>query len=211
MTLLLITLLACKGGGDSEGPAFVTGELKTDDSEAEVSGRTAYGFHLDGKGLWYISTAADVSCDTVLTFLNHAEGNDPFDPQDVLYGGYCNISLVLNSYDGSEVQLTEADGVLAAVWSFYCPMGTGEFVLEDRHGHEDYYWTGPLWTGSPTTWSATVSGDGSSGPYTLDLSMDGFDGTYSDVIASIPATGQVSGTIDAVVCPDLYQATVFPK
>lgn len=207
---LLVALAACKGGGGEE-PAFITGAVATEDAEAELAGRTAYGFHLDGKGLWYISTAADVGCDEVIRFLNHSDASEPYDPQEVLYGGYCNVSVIVQDYDGAAVSLSEADGVLGAVWSLYCPMGSGEFVLEDRHGHEDYYWSGPLWTGSPTTWALDLEGGVDGGDYTLDLSMDGFSGTYSDVIETIPATGVVSGQITAQSCPDLYQTTVFPK
>lgn len=207
----LTTLVACKGGSVGEDePADVVGDVLTPDDEAEVAGRTAYGFHIDGRGLWYISTVSDASCDEVVALLDHSGVDEPLDPQGVLSGGFCNLTLVAD-YEGVQASTTEADGTAATLWSLYCPMGEGSFSVENRHGHTDYYWSGNLWTGSPVGFSTTISGDGETEGYTLDLSLTDFSGSYSDVIATVAATGTVSGSIHAVWCPDLYQTTAFPN
>lgn len=200
--------LGC-AGDDPVDDAMVTGDLATSDASAKVAGRTAYGFHLDGRGMWYVSTGADLSCDQVLEFLNHAGSDSAYDPQDVLYGGYCNLTLV-SDYEGEETVLENDDG-LVAFWSLYCPMGEGEFVLETRHGHRDYYWSNSVWNGGPEQWTTTISGAGEGEGYTIDVDMTDFSGNYNDVIGEEPATGSISGTIDAVWCPELYQAAAFPS
>lgn len=209
---LLPFLVACKGGGgdDSQAPADIEGEVLTPDDEASVAGRVAYGFHIDGKGLWYISSVADASCDEVIAFMEHSDADEALDPQGVLQGGVCNLTLIAD-YEGTDAAYTEADGTTVALWSLYCPMGEGSFELESRRGHTDYFWSGNLWTGSPVTHSTTISGDGETNGYTLDLSLTDYSGSYSDVIATIAATGAVAGSIPARFCPELYQTTAFPK
>ncbi|MCB9759365.1 MAG: hypothetical protein H6739_05955 [Alphaproteobacteria bacterium] len=207
--LLLAGLAACTGKVE-DTEALITGSLETMDSNAEIAGRTAYGFHLDGKGLWYVSTVADASCDDVIDYFEHTDSSDRFEPERVIYGGYCNLTLV-SDYDGAEFTLTEADPVTTGYWSLYCPMGTGEWTWEDRHGHQDYYWSGPVWTGQPTGHTTTISGPGEGGGYTIEVDMVDFEGEYGDVIDTIPATGGVTGSIDVVYCPDLYHTEVFPK
>lgn len=206
---LFAVVCACKGGPEEGEPADIVGEVLTPDDEAEVAGRTAFGFHIDGQGLWYISSAPDASCADVVALLDHSDADEPLDPQSVLYGGFCNLTLTA-TYEGATASTTEADGAVAALWSLYCPMGEGEFAVEDRHGHVDYYWSGNLWTGSPVAHSTTISGDGENDGYTLDLSLTDFSGSYSDVIATVAATGTVAGTIEAAFCPELYQTTAFP-
>lgn len=208
---ILPLLFACKGGGpDSEAPADIVGDVLTPDDEATVAGRAAFGFHLDGKGLWYVTSVVDATCADVIAFMEHAESDDPLDPTGVLSGGVCNLTLIAD-YEGADTTYTEADGTAVALWSLYCPMGEGEFELISRRGHTDYFWSGNLWTGSPVAHSTTISGDGETSGYTLDLSMTDYSGSYSDVIATIAATGLTSGAIDAHFCPDLYQTTAFPK
>ncbi|MCB9794151.1 MAG: hypothetical protein H6741_15660 [Alphaproteobacteria bacterium] len=206
--LLTALLLACQGkDGTTEDTAFIVGDVVTTDETASVALRTAYGFHIDGKGLWYMSTVAGVSCDEVLTYLNHA-GSDVH-PEGVLYGGYCNLTLV-SDYEGEDFSFTEADGTFVGYWSLYCPMGEGEWVWENRDGHEDYYWSNRLWTGDPEVHSTTITGDGETEGYTITVDMSDYSGTYAGVLETIPATGSVAGTIDAVFCPELYQADAWP-
>lgn len=203
--VLLTPLLACKGG---EGePAPVEGSVSTVDQDAAVASRVAYGFHLDGKALITLATPAEASCADIVEYFNHGDTNDPFDPQAVLVGGHCHLTLTVQSYDGSALSLTEAD--TSALWALYCPMGEGSFEVSEQQGYEDYFWTGKTWSGGPEAHTTTLTPEGDD--YGLTLSMADFTGAYIDAVGAVTATGVVEGTITATSCPELYQTPAFPK
>lgn len=203
---LITTLLACKGGGEGE-PAPVEGTVSTVDQDATVASRVAYGFHLDGKALFTLATPSLASCADVVEYFNHGDTSDPFDPQAVLVGGFCHLTLTVQDYDGAELSLTEADS--SALWALYCPMGEGSFEVSEQQGYEDYFWTGKTWSGGPDEHTTTVSPDGDN--YGLILSMADFSGAYIDAVGAVTATGLVEGAITAMSCPELYQTPAFPK
>ncbi|MCK6520568.1 hypothetical protein L6R49_03915 [Myxococcota bacterium] len=202
---LLTSFVACKGGAEDSAP--VEGTVSTVDQDATVASRVAYGFHLDGKALITLATPAEASCADVVEYFNHGDTNDPFDPQAVLVGGYCHLTLTVQSYDGAELSLTEADS--SALWSLYCPMGEGSFEVSEQQGYEDYFWTGKTWSGGPDAHTTTVTPEGDD--YALVLSMTDFSGAYVDTIGAVTASGLVEGAITARSCPELYQTPAFPK
>ena len=210
----MFLLLACAGTGSGDDPvAHITGTVTTEDSNAasaDVATYKAFGMDVDGKGLWYLSSSPDATCELVQDYL---EG-DEMDPSPIWPGGTCNLTIVYGAgdYTADGVSLDTADGGLSGHVAIRCAMGDGAFewgTRDDGSTDEDYFWTGTEWWGAPLDYQIDISGGEADG-FTVSVDMDGFDGNYPTVIDETLASGVVTGTIDAEWC-NLYQAGVFPQ
>lgn len=196
--ILGLTLVGCGGGGGA-----IVGDLETSDSHASFESTAAFYEIADGRLGLYIASGADASCEGVVEYLT---SDAPLDPSDLLAGGGCNLTLTASPEDGG-VSFTEEQDWLVGFWSIHCSMGEGEYLLEERGGHEDYFWSGPIWTGMPLahTTSASESGD----ELTATVEMVDFHGDYSDQ-GGVDATGSITGSVTATRCPELKGTAVLP-
>jgi hypothetical protein len=215
--MLILTLIACAGDGpgDADEPQ-ITGTLTTDGNSAEVAIYKAFGWDVDGKGMWYLSSSPNASCDAVVDYLTLGQ----VDPTDIWEPGTCNITLIVNptgpdaqDYEG-ELSFTD-ETEFQSSWNVRCAMGEGAFEWGKRDEgasaeDEDYFWTGFEWTGAPEVFSANISGDKDSS-YELTMELDVFDGSNPVILGTkFPADGQVTGSIEAEAC-NLYNTQVFPR
>ena len=212
--MLILTLFACAGGG---GPGQdlepqITGTISTADAAADVEIYKAFGWAVDGKGLWYMASSPDATCDSVEEYLRQQQ----VDPNGIWAGNDCNITLVVSdgSYEAAGMTMSTSDNWLVGHWELSCALGEGAFEWGKRDDgagaeDEDYFWTGVEWNGYPEDFSVDIAGDNDS-EFTLDVDMSTFSGNYPTVIEDIPANGSISGSITAEAC-NLYQAQVFPQ
>lgn len=206
--MLLLIALGCISGGDSsDSDPTILGTVSTNEGSAEVEIYKAFGFNFEDAGLVYFSSSPTATCESVAEYLTE----DKVDPTGIWPGGTCNLIVVANPWAGDmDVEVASGESNIELTWNLRCALGEGEFewgTRGDQGNDTDYYWTGYDWTGSPGTYSLSLSGDG---PYTADVTMGEFTGNYPDIIDSIPADGTVSGSVQASVCQDLYNAPVFP-
>lgn len=218
----VVVLGACKGedadSGSADGPvAYIKGSLGPDgeDITGEFAVYKAVAFDQGGRFLAYLSSDPEASCDNIVDYL-YTDG-DPYAPDDVINGGHCNMFLAIDGYedglnhtwDRSMEGGTGFDAIGAGT-SIACAMGSGEFVYEQRdNDDEDYFWSGRWWQGSPKDYTFAFSGSGEGG-YTLDLTMSEFDGEWPyEGFDSHPASGNVSGTIEAEYCQGLATTGLF--
>ena len=200
--------LACSGDDKDDGEGggnMLTGSITPD--EASFSGdigiAKAFAFDQGGKFLAYMSSDSAATCEGVYDYLG---GQDKaYDPVDLFNDGFCNMFVFLGSgYDGGH-SATD-DNIAAAGSAISCPMGEGEWVYESRDGDDkDYYWDPPAqwWVGHPTSYEWDFSGSGTEG-YTLDIEMTDYDGGFPYIEwDNTPASGNVSGTVEAEYCQPL--------
>lgn len=213
---LLVLLGGCAGGGEddtggSAGGDMLTGTITPDGAShsGEVAIAKAFAFDQGGKFIVYMSSDPAATCDKVYDYLG---GSDKaYDPVDIFNDGYCNMFVLMGSgYDGGVE--AQDDVVVGAGTAIECPMGDGQWVYETRDGDDkDYFWDpeSQWWVGHPETYSYSFSGSGESG-YTLDIDMSYYDGGYPYLEwENTPATGEVSGTVNAEYCQPLATLGFF--
>lgn len=209
LSLIVLTLLGgCK---PEEEPAsmvegsFTVTSVSGEDLVGEVASRSAFGFNSGGRVIVYLASAEGVSCEDAATLLEG--GDDTFDPSSLFEAGMCNL-FVVGDHDGGEA--TYDDSGYDLTWVLNCTLGDGSFVYEERDANDwDYYWTGDYYQANPESWSATLSG-GDGDPVGLEVELQDFMGYFIyDSGEDFPATGTVSGAVEATWCEDLKAASVF--
>ncbi len=195
--MIIALLLGCTAGTDT-GAAGVTGTISPDgaDSIGEVRGATAFAWAEGDRLIANISSGEGTTCDDVVRYLTDLT----YDPSALIPAGTCNIFIRLDS-DYASGQLIEDDPYQAAGTAIGCALGEGEFAMADANS--SYTWTGTWWLGHPVdyTYTFTEEEDG----YSLDLSMEEYDGSYplSGQLSGVAASGSVSGVVKAQACPEL--------
>jgi hypothetical protein len=218
-------LVACKGGDDS-GKAgedlepLVTGTITPDGEgvDARFEIYKAFGFDQGGRALLYLSSTPEASCDSVSTYLR--SGGDPYDPVEVFTGGTCNMLIGVDAttvgFTG-QLDWSRAEGeggvdALGAGIAIECAMGEGAFEMTQLSETDelDYYWTGRWWTGRPDVYSLSIGGGGG-GAYALEFDLQHFLGGFirEGLAGNDPASGPVSGAIEAEWCTDLGTTGLF--
>ncbi len=218
--MIVLTFLACDLlAPDSEEGGFgnLSGEVSTDRASGVVDINKGFGFHLNGKALFYFPSDEAATCATVAEYLAETQ----VDPEGIWAPGECNLTLVVNpvegEYDPAGFSWDNADdeGFFTGHFDLTCALGDGDFEWGTRDAgstDEDYFWTDVEWGGSPQTWDVTVQGDGTDSDYVVTVDLTDFRGSYPSESTGdqVPLDGTVSGEIQAIRCSDLAQAMVFP-
>lgn len=207
---LWLGLVACKGGGDTDGgdAAMTEGSIEfasdtLGPGTASVPIRKAFAMAVNGRGMLYGASSAAATCAAVAEYLTT---EDPYDPSELFEPEACNFLLVFDydgSYDGREVGATDSINLA-------CTVDPGAWELDDPNGYEDYYWSGRYFSGAPTTYTMTLSGAEADGAMALDVAMSEYTGSYTqDAMEQITGTGEVTGAIEATWCTELAQTPFF--
>ena len=206
----VLLLSACNGDDDTDNTeaSQATGTIVAQTGETgDVAVKRAFGFATNGIGLVYMSSNPSATCDNVVEMLNADEAHNP---DQVLLAGHCNFIYKFKypesaGFDG--LSFTE-DDLLSTLWSVSCAMEDGAWEYSNNDGDRDYYYTGTWWQGSPDSHQTALNAVDEDiqitvtmGPYSGHFIYEGLD--------SIPATGQVSGTITAKRCTQLAQTDLF--
>jgi hypothetical protein len=208
--LPLLGLLACADKADDSAvpDPLVSGTVQPEGASesGEVAFHRGFAFDQGGRVIAYISSNPAASCDRVVEYLRPHE--EPYDPSGLLTGGTCDLYFAMDGYSGD--LSADDDPMAVAGWALNCAMGEGSFVLETRDsGDRDYYWSGRWWQGRPTSYSYTLTG-GAGADFTFDLQMSAYDGGFIyESMEGVPATGEVSGSIDLEWCPSLATTGLF--
>ena len=216
-TMWIAAFLCAACAEKDEGEEImIEGTIKLHDHafRGVVEGVRAFGYDEGDKMIAYISSNPKATCANVSEFLGPQSG-EPLRPDKILKGGYCNITILVetgwdNGFDShwpdDESNYSESLGS-----NVRCDMGEGDWVLETRGSeYEDWYWSGTTWGGPPENYNWSFSG-GDGDPLKLDIRMTSYQGYfYSEAVyAVIPAEGQVEGEVTAEWCPSLANATIF--
>jgi hypothetical protein len=204
-------LVACNPGGTDKGndsdeqDTGINGTITAARAgeEATVVSPSAWGLVLNGTAAIYVSPNPDATCDDVATLLG-GPGED-WDPSAVNKAGSCAI-FVRASYDGEKTDYV--DDPVAALVNVDCAMDTGEWVQDDHDGNVGYYYSGPWWQGSPTSFDVTI--DGGEGDLSLTVEMSDYAGSFIyDEMEAAPASGHVTGQTDVGWCEALGPTGLF--
>jgi hypothetical protein len=214
------------GAGADAGPEpQIVGTVtpETGGVTADFAIYKAFGFDQGGSLIMYLSSTPEASCETVTQYLNVGRG-DPYDPVSVMSGGTCNMLLEVPATVGYEGELTwtrsEGDGgidEISATSAIECAMGTGAFEVTtlSENDDPDYYWTGDnahWWQGTVVGYSLELSGGGGE-PYEVSLDISTLKGGFvrEGFAGNDPASGNVSGTIQAEWCTSLGSTGLFGR
>jgi hypothetical protein len=216
---LFVLMMACDGGTDS-GVDYgnFSGEVSTDRAEGVVDINKGFGFHLDGKAVFYFPSDEEATCATVSEYLRETQ----VDPHGIWAPGECNLTLVVSAvtsdYDPAGYSWDNADGqgLFHGVVDLTCALGDGDFEWGTRDAgstDKDYFWTGQEWGGAPNTWDIQMSGDGEDTDYTINVDITDLMGSYpgESTGGQVPLSGTVSGEVRAIRCSDLTGAMVWPN
>lgn len=231
MLVLVPLMLGCAGKSEDETGAGagaaepqVVGTVQPDGESvgADFAIYHAFAFDQAGSLIMYLSSTPTATCESVSTYLNVGRG-DPIDPVDVFTGGTCNMLVEVPAetvgYEGSlNWTRSEADGgidEIATASVIECAMGDGAFeVTTLSDGDEpDYYWTGGTarwWQGTVVDYSLQITG-GDGSPYDVTMEIAALKGGFphEGFSGNDPATGNVSGTIQAEWCTPLASTGLF--
>lgn len=202
--MLLLTLsFACSDGGGAT--TDLTGTIEVDGMSADVAASRAFAYGEGGRMLVVFASNDASSCAGVAGYLTTG---DPFDPIDVFTPNACNVTLVLDGWDGG-FSATD-DRIASASSAIECAFGDGEFALEDRDAGTDYYWTGDWWVGFPVAYDWMLSG-GDGDAVTADITMSSYEGNfvYDTDLDPDPGSGEVSGVVSAEWCDALGDSFYF--
>lgn len=215
--VILLAMLGCFGNSEEDLTPQINGTITTAEASGDVAIYKAFGFHVDNKALFYMTSTPDADCPSVAEYLTEKQ----VDPAGIWEGGTCNISAVVWEYDADGATFTMEGGEanFDITWSVKCALGEGSFEWTKRDEDSedtDYFWVGDdayEWLGSGDEFEATFSGAGTADdPYVIDITdMTAFDGNYPTIIEGIPADGTVSGSIEAQTCSQLLGAGIFPS
>ena len=201
-------LVGCSGEkDDGEVEPMLTGTITPDgrDVSGEFFGYRAFAFNANDTLGAYISSNPNASCGSITEYLT---SNSRYDPVDVLSPGACNLFLKISDYDGS--LSAENDSIVSAASSIECAMGEGEFEYTEL-GENDvgYYWSGNWWVGVPQEYTWNFSGNSEDG-YTFEIDMNGYVGSFiQEEFDRYAAVGQVSGTVTAESCEEIFSTGLF--
>ncbi len=161
----------------------------------------AYALAQDGHFIAYLSNNPDASCERIVRYLLPTD--TPEDPSDLLVAGTCDMFMSLPNWDdGFEA---EDDRLALAGFSMSCPLGEGEFVLEERDKNDiDYYWSGRWWQGHPEHYILSIA-PATSG-YTFTMYMDTYDGSLIyEGLKSFTGAGEISGILEIEECANFTE------
>ncbi len=211
------------GAGGAPDPLIVgTVTPETGGVTGEFRIYKAFGFDQGGSLIMYLSSTPEASCDTVTEYLNVGRGN-PVDPVNVFTGGTCNMLIEVPAesvgYEGSLSWTRGADegGIdeISAASVIECAMGEGAFEVTTLSAGDDpdYYWTGPnshWWQGTQVAYSLSITG-GSGSAYAVDIDITALRGGFprEGFSGNDPATGDISGSIEAEWCTALGSTGLF--
>lgn len=205
MTILLSGLVACGAGdeGAGYGDPLITGTLATDDgSTADAAVYHAYYFVAGGKGIVYAASGPEATCAEVTEYIDVA--TTTYDPTNLLPPNTCNMFILFNYPSGAAENGFTFDAAdwKTGQWSVTCAMDAGTWEYGTSNGFSDYYYSGRLWQGAAYLGSTTLTG--SDDALSLSVNLSDFDGNFIyEKMESIPASGLISGEIDATVCNSL--------
>jgi hypothetical protein len=202
---------------ESAPPSSITGSLSLDewDGTAAFELSRGFAFHADGQFVAYLSSQPSTTCADAAAYLS---GTVPFAKDDLMRGGTCAMTIVLDEpypFEGNSTEwgpVSESNPGATVAWAIECAMGEGAFALETFDGGEDYRWNGRWWRGYPYRYSFEISGN-EEGATRISLDMSEFGGAlpYDAVYQNVWASGSVSGTISAKWCPALSDAVMFDR
>jgi hypothetical protein len=218
----LLLFLACteiKDSGEVPLEPMMTGTILPDtpapsgDSvSGEFFGYHAFSFLVEDKFVTYISSNPNSTCSKVVDYLNI--NGDPYDPVDVLEPGGCNMYIEVEGFNNGSYSASN-DIIASASSAIACAMGEGTFEMATFDADDtDYYWVaddggpGAWWQGVPQmfSWEFSEADDG----FLLDISMSSYTGAFIyEEFANNPASGTVSGTVQAEICEGLASTGVF--
>ena len=125
------------------------------------------------------------------------------------------MTIVVDGWDG-DVDLSWSEGDTPSYdnpglnSNIQCWFGDGSWVLETRgSGYEDYYWSGPVWSGIPEVFGWSISGDDEDISFDLEMSVFGGNFLHEASVEPSTAQGDLSGTIRAQWCSALSKATAL--
>jgi hypothetical protein len=210
--IALLILPAC---ADKEGMGSVSGSVSVPVRElsADVHWDSAFAYAEGDRLVAFLTGAVGASCSSVAEYLGPNDGALP--KESILPGGSCAMTVVVDDWDG-DLDLSWSEGDSPSYdnpglnSNMQCWFGEGAWVLETRgSGYEDYYWTGPVWSGVPEIFDWSISGDDKD--VSLDLEMSAFGGNFLHEASVEPSTaqGDLSGTIRAKWCSALSKATAL--
>ena len=222
MIIFFAILSACteiKDSGDAPPVPMLTGTITPDTPapsgetvSGEFFGYQAFSFLVGEKFVSYISSNPNATCANVVSYLNIT--GDPYDPVNVLQPGGCNMYIEVEGFTGSGYSASN-DITQSASSAIACAMGEGTFEMATFDSDDtDYFWVAPdggpgaWWQGVPQmfSWDFSESEDG----HTLDISMSSYTGSFIyEEFASNPASGSVSGMVQAELCEGLASTGVF--
>mgnify|MGYP006928201677 CR=1 FL=1 len=217
---MILHLLACTGAKDDlVDYGNISGEVSTDRASGVVDINKGFGFHLNGKALFYFPSDEDATCASVAEYLRDTQ----VDPHGIWAPGECNLTVVLNppsddAYDpaGYSWDNADGDGWFIGHSDLTCALGEGDFEWGTRDSgsnDKDFFWTDVEWGGAPQTWEISISGDGEETDYVVDVDLSELRGSYpgESTGEQVVLDGHVTGQIQAIRCTDLAQAMVFPQ
>ena len=218
---MILLTFACSGSESAPTDyGNISGEVSTDRAAGLVDINKGFGFHLNGKALFYFPSDEDATCALVAEYLRDTQ----VDPHGIWAPGECNLTVVLNpqaedAYDpavGITWDNANNEGWFTGHADLTCALGEGDFEWGTRDAgsnDKDYFWTGVEWGGAPKTWEISIDGDGEAVEYVVDVDLDDLAGSYpgESTGEQVPLEGHVSGQIRAIRCTDLAQAMVFPQ
>lgn len=211
-TLLLLAPVLCAacGGDDLAEGSRITGTL--DFTGEGVSGvvdtARVFSFAAGGTLISWMAANEDATC--ALAAAHLGAGDDDPDPTDLYVPDACNLFL-FGAYDGTSASVDQDSATVSIALN--CTMGEGSFAWEETNKGWAWVWSGRWWQGAPEAWTLDLEGGtGGDDPLVATLEMTDFWGsfTYEDMTED-PATGSVSGTVQAEWCPDLAQASIFAR
>jgi hypothetical protein len=196
----MFLLLACvEAAPDAIDPIAGTITVESGES-AEVAGLTAFGTFVGDQAGIVVSPNPDTECEDAVSYF--AGGDSDFNGETVGAAGYCNIYVRIDDFEAGKTMVDDTSATI----SFNCAAGEGEWVYETRGGGgKAWFYSGPFWVGSPTSFSLTVSGE-EEGDLTVEMEMSEYSGRFpydEDNPEADPATGEVKGGVVAEWCDGL--------